>query len=238
MEGIVRHARPVNLRFDIVLMQLAGADKIAMSGKGETPPVIQSHEQVAVYHGVPSIDLAREVTDRIDAGGFTWEQDFKSDVHAPPFGQALYARSIIRLLDHAWCEPPAAAAVTQPHPAPEALDEKSYFRGRLVDTAAVERDDGWALISNWTPSDKVATRPGFADVPMLVADPPERRAAFDLKVRPSDCWSPRGLTLGRRNTAPTADRFAARSCLRGTAAAYISSGRAHWRPIPPPHGTN
>ncbi len=42
------------------------------------------------------MNLEQEVTERIAAGQFVWDNDFK-DLHPAPFGYALYARSIIRL---------------------------------------------------------------------------------------------------------------------------------------------
>ena len=54
---------------------------------------------------MPSIDLAREVTERIDAGEFSWDGDFKN-LHPSPFGMSVYARSIERLFDAAWKQPP------------------------------------------------------------------------------------------------------------------------------------
>ncbi|MCX6624966.1 MAG: SGNH/GDSL hydrolase family protein, partial [Acidobacteria bacterium] len=61
---------------------------------------------------------------------------------------------------------------------PPALDEKSYYSGRLVDVSTVERGEGWSLDPNWQPVDKIATRPGFVNVPMLVSGKPGATARF------------------------------------------------------------
>jgi sialidase-1 len=64
---------------------------------------------------------------------------------------------------------------------PTALDERSYYRGRLVDIRQVSRGKGWVLNPGWRPTDAVPTRPGFVDVPMLEAENPgsECRFSFD-----------------------------------------------------------
>ena len=61
------------------------------------------------------------------------------------------------------------------------LDEKSYFRGRLVDLKQAVLGDGWAMVPDWRPTDKVGTRKGFVDVPALVSEKPgaEMRLKFE-----------------------------------------------------------
>ncbi len=80
MEGIVRHARQVNPEIDIVLLHFVDPGKMKQINAGQTPAVIANHEKVANYYQAPSIDLARKVTERIRAGEFTWEKDFR-DLH-------------------------------------------------------------------------------------------------------------------------------------------------------------
>jgi pimeloyl-ACP methyl ester carboxylesterase len=180
MEGIVRHAREINRLTDIVLLHFVDPGKMEAIRSGRTPEVIQMHEKVANQYGLPSINLAREVTERIGVGEFEWKKDFR-DVHPSPFGQTVYYRSIVRLLDAAWKEPVSPGAEPCGHPMPAALDERSYYRGRLVDIRDVSRGTGWKLDPDWRPTDGVATRPGFVEVPTLEAETPgsECRFTFD-----------------------------------------------------------
>jgi sialidase-1 len=172
MEGIVRHARLANPAIDVVLLHFVDPEKMAVIRQGRTPAVIESHEKVAEYYAVPSIDLAREVTERIHAGEFTWEKDFR-DLHPSPFGHGVYFRSIGRLFDAAWAGSLPADARVEPYPLPEPpLDAKSYFRGRLVDVKEAEVESGWKLDPRWRPADKAGTRRGFVDVPALIAEEP------------------------------------------------------------------
>ena len=177
MEGIVRHARLLQPELDLVMLHFVDPDKMQEIRAGKTPQVIASHERVADHYGVPSIDLAREITERIDAGEFTWESDFKN-LHPSPFGMSVYARSIERLFDAAWKQPPMIEGAVEPHPLPAALDPHSYFNGRLV---PVTEAKGWRVDPDWSPTDRVATRPGFVHVPMLIGDPTsgECRFAFE-----------------------------------------------------------
>lgn len=174
MEGIVRQARLANPRIDIILLHFVDPGKIDQINGGQTPDVIANHERVAVHYDIPSINLAREVTERIHAGEFTWEKDFR-DLHPTPFGHQLYANSVSRLLTAAWGDPRREAA-SSPANLPAPLDPFSYFRGRLIgpDEAATDGsltlEAGWNVISKWEPEDGAGTRPGFVKVPALVAE--------------------------------------------------------------------
>lgn len=172
MEGIVRHALVVNPKLDIVLLHFVDPGKMEQYRQGRTPVVIASHERVAAHYGLPSIDLAREITDRIDAREFTWEKDFVN-LHPSPFGHRLYAASVARLLNAALRESPAPVRELPPP-----LDERCYFRGRLEDIAKVERGEGWRIDPDWAPPAGQATRKGFVHVPMLVSETPGAACRF------------------------------------------------------------
>ena len=105
-EGVVRHARRVNPLTDIIHLHFVMPPHMDDYNKGRVPVAIAEHEKVAVAYGNPTLNLALEVTDRINAGEFTWEKDFKG-LHPSPFGHQLYAASIARMLDAAFTSPPA-----------------------------------------------------------------------------------------------------------------------------------
>lgn len=170
MEGIVRHARLANPATDVVLMYFVDPDKMASYRRGVVPGVIRMHDSVAAHYDVPALDLAREVTERIDRGEFTWEGDFK-DLHPSPFGQNIYYRSIRALLEECWRDidlagPPVA------HPLPAALDAGSYFHGDYADIHRAVPVKGWSIVERWHPSDSLETRAGYVDVPVLEAVEP------------------------------------------------------------------
>jgi len=170
MEGVIRQARRVNPEIDVVVLYCVDPVKMDHIRQGKTPPIVESHEQVMQHYGVPVIDLAREVTARIDAGEFDW--DTFGGLHPAPFGHRVYARAIDRLFDAAWCEPLPSDAATEPRaPLPEPLDSRNYERGRYVVLEEATLESGWQLEASWTAREG-ATRKQFVNVPMLVADAP------------------------------------------------------------------
>jgi len=172
MEGIVRHARMLNPSIDIVLMHFVDPEKMKVYSDGSVPAVIRNHERVAGHYQLPSLNLALEVTERINAGQFDWENDFRN-LHPSPFGQNVYFRSMRNLLDAAWAEPLSAKTVIKPYPIPaEPLDKFSYYRGRYVDIDAAELVEGFVRDAAWDPNDGAGVRKGFVDVPVLRADEP------------------------------------------------------------------
>ena len=175
MEGIVRQARLTNPNIDIVLLHFVDPGKIDQINRGQTPDVIANHEKVAGHYRIPSINLAREVTERIHAGEFSWAKDFR-DLHPSPFGHELYAKSVRRLFDAAWKDPVSNQDSVLPVALPDPLDAHSYFHGRLVnpkeavEAKSISIDNGWNLVSEWEPTDRAGTRPGFVKVPAIVAE--------------------------------------------------------------------
>jgi lysophospholipase L1-like esterase len=194
MEGIVRHARTVNPAIDIVHLHFVDPDKMEAYRAGKRPEVIANHERVADYYGNPSIDLAREVTERIDAGEFTWEDDFKN-LHPSPFGHRVYLRSIQRLFDLAWSGPVPNGV--EAHPIPDApLDAYSYTHGRIVSINSAESLHGFHIVANWKPSDGAGTRPGFTEVPMLAGTEPGSSFTFAFTGTAVGLWVAAGPDAG------------------------------------------
>lgn len=193
MEGIVRHARRANPSCDVVLMHFVDPDKIAAFTRGEVPTVIVQHERVAEHYSLPSLDLALEVTARIQNGEFTWTDDFKN-LHPSPFGQQLYFESMKRLLDAAWSEDAAPSA--EAPELPEPLDRFAYDAGIVVDIDLAQLDEGWTRIERWHPTDGAGTRAGFADVPMLVSETPGATLRLPFEGRAVGVWVAAGPDAG------------------------------------------
>lgn len=171
MEGIVRQALQTNPCIDIIMLHFVDPTKMREFNSGKTPGEIAAHEKVAEHYRVPSIDLAREVTERINAGEFAWKTF--GGLHPAPFGHRIYTRAIGRLLDAAWQSPLPDDARPVPHPIPaEAVDPLNYSRGRFVGLKEAQIVNGWQLVPSWQP-DRGHTRRGFVRVPMLIADQPD-----------------------------------------------------------------
>jgi lysophospholipase L1-like esterase len=170
MEGIIRHARQINPEIDIVMLYFIDPSYMPIFNDGKIPEVIADHEKVVQYYNIPSINLAREVTERINAGQFEW-QLFR-DLHPSPFGHRLYARTIKHLLDTAWNKTLTAQDQIQPHYVPEQpLDPFNYSRGRYLDLNQAEIVNGWLHVSSWT-AKSGSTRKQFVNIPLLTTETP------------------------------------------------------------------
>ncbi len=170
MEGIVRHVRESNPAVDIVMMHFVDPDKMKDYRDGREPEVITNHNRVAEHYNIPVINLAKEVTDRIDKGEFTWEGDFKN-LHPSPFGQGVYARSMIEFLEDAFSSHIDNDDKISDHPLPEKLDPFCYENGKLINIESVKLTKGWSIDPSWNPHDNTGLRPNYFDVPMLTGTP-------------------------------------------------------------------
>lgn len=177
MEGIIRHAKTANPECKIVLMHFADPGKIANYNNNVIPEVIQLHERVARHYNVSSINLAKEVTKRISAGEFSWDDDFKN-LHPSPFGQGIYARSIIRFLENAQNSNQHFENKTA---LPEKLDEFCFSGGKLIEPNPPNAIKGWEMVENWKPANHKNTRANYVNVPMLVGKYPAKIIKFKFK---------------------------------------------------------
>jgi sialidase-1 len=162
MEGIVRQALASNRQMDIILLHFADPEKLKSFSNGLEPEVITQHEKVASHYGVNTINLAKEVYQRINNGEFSWERDFK-DLHPSPFGHALYAKSINTFLKNEREYPSPDDIRKMPQP----LDKFSYYEGHYASITKAEIIRGFNIISDWVPRDSVATRKQYIHVPVL-----------------------------------------------------------------------
>lgn len=177
MEGIIRHARRSNPAIDIITMYFVDPDKIKDYNIGQTPEVIKNHEFVASQYQVSSINLAKEVTDRIRAGEFTWKDDF-INLHPSPFGQIIYYNSIKSMLEMAWVNEDGEI---EKHRLPEKLNEFSYDKGALIPIEKAQFIQGWNIVDSWKPSRKEGTRAGYVNVPMLISEKPGSELTLNFK---------------------------------------------------------
>lgn len=180
MEGIIRHALITNPQVNIVLMAFVDEDKMADYHAGKIPLEVQVHEELAKKYHLPFINLAKEVTTRIDNHEFTWKDDFK-DLHPSPFGQQLYFNSIKTLLEVALNRPvpkhPVSAKL------PKANDPLNYSNGVYGDIHAATEKNGFTIVESWEPSDNTGTREGFVKVPMLVSGKAHATLTFPFSGR-------------------------------------------------------
>ncbi len=171
LEGILRQMYTQNPKASVVMMAFADPDKNADYAAGREPVEVLVHQLIAKKYGAAFINLSREVYDRMQAGEFTWEYDF-INLHPSPYGQEVYFQTIKTLMRDQ--QPPAAGAMKLSAP----LDKYAYTNGHYVSLEKAISRKGFSIDSAWKPKDKVGTRAGFVDVPMLVAE--EAGSSFEL----------------------------------------------------------
>jgi sialidase-1 len=171
MEGIIRRLRGANPAADVVMMHFVDPDKMKDYGEGREPEVITNHNKVANHYNIPTINLAKEVTERIDHGEFTWEDDFKN-LHPSPFGQGVYANSMIQLLERGYSGHIDADDKISSHSLPEKLDPFCYDNGSLIDISTIKLSKGWEIDPLWKPNDGTGSRANYVNVPMLISEIP------------------------------------------------------------------
>ncbi len=169
LEGIVRHALNSNPSMDIILMSFADSLKNDDYDRGRTPPEVDNHEQVAERYRLPSINLAKEVHDKIRQGEFSWTRDFKN-LHPSPFGQELYFATIRKLLETSYPYD-SAPAPGRPAPLPSPLDGSNFDSGRYFPPDAATGSD-WMVDKDWNPADGLPIQKRFTHVPVLQATRP------------------------------------------------------------------
>jgi len=175
LEGIVRHVKKKDPSTDIVMMSFADPDKTNDYKKSIVPTEISNHELVAAHYNLPSINLAKEVADKMSNGEFSWDKDFK-DIHPSPFGQALYFQNIKALLND--CLSNTNFSKKQFRKMPRALDKYSYTEGYYANIKLAQYDSAWKLEKAWMPKDGLSTRDGFVHVPMLVTESQDATLTF------------------------------------------------------------
>lgn len=180
MEGIISHALSRYPGMDVVMLHFIDPPKLEIYRNGGVPDVILNHEKVAERYQVNSINLAKEISDRIVAGEFNWKDDFK-DLHPSPFGHEIYSRSISTFLDNAYAKAASGSPKTAVRTLPKALDNFSYTSGKYLPVQQATNVSNWNFIQKWSPKDGVSTRKQYVDIPAMVAEVSGAEMKLDFK---------------------------------------------------------
>jgi len=180
MEGIIRHTRLYNPNADIVIVYFVNPEMLETWQAGKTPLSVAAHRQVAEYYKIPTINLAKQVADRITAGSLTWQK--YGGTHPKPEGNAICASMIDRMMSIAWTKPLPEDAQIKAHKLPEKpIDRNSYFRGRLIPPDKVNIISNMVVkVPNWS-AIKGNCRSRFVNYRLLCADKPGAEMSVDFK---------------------------------------------------------
>lgn len=179
MEGIVRHARKSNPKIDMILMAFADPEKINDYNNGLTPTEVKNHQLIAQHYGLPFINLALEVRDKIKNKEFTWADDFK-DLHPSVFGQELYFATIKSLLQSCF-DNEKEHNIDPKEIFPKPLNKANFDNGSYSNIENARHDGDWTITKDWTPTNGLATREGFVHVPVLSSAKPGAELSFPFK---------------------------------------------------------
>jgi len=179
LEGIVKHARNANPNMDIIMMSFADPDKTNDYQNGKVPKEIINQELVAANYGLPSVNLAKEISDRLSNKEFSWEYDFK-DLHPSPFGQELYFATVSRLLSDCFDQAAMITSHIKVMSDIKALNKASLGNGSYVPVQQAKYKNGWMVDADWVPQDGLDTREGFVHCPVLIADKPGATLSFEF----------------------------------------------------------
>jgi len=179
MEGIVRHAYRDNDFCNIVIMHFVDPGKMKIYRENRIPKVILLHDSVANHYKLSTINLAKEITNRIDAGEFDWENDFRN-LHPSPFGQGIYAASITKFLENE-LENDSSGQTISSFELPAPIDVFCFENGRLVEPNPKKEIKGWEMVKNWIPDDGKGTRANYVNVPMLAGNYPGEIIKFHFR---------------------------------------------------------
>lgn len=171
LDGIVRQIKLNNRNTDVVMMSFADPDKTGDYNKGIVPVEIINHEAVAAHYQSPSINLGKEVHDRIENNELNWDHDFK-DIHPAEYGQHLYFTTIQYLLQQCLSTAPAAGEKAAGK-LPAAMNKATFQKGHYYALSHARTDSGWVYYKDWAPNDGLSTRDGYVHVPVLASDKPD-----------------------------------------------------------------
>lgn len=194
MEGEVRQALLSNPEIDIVMLHFIYDPFIPMVARRQQPDVVLNHERVANHYLIPSVNLIREIGERMQAGEFTWEQF--GGTHPLPFGHKFYAAAINHLFDTMWKGVTPDMPVVAHEIPQQPLDAFSYYRGDFIDLKEARLNKGWKYVASWRADNAYEKRKGFVDVPMLEATRPGDKLTLDFTGKAIGIFCTPGPTAG------------------------------------------
>lgn len=164
MEGVIAQIRLHNPYADIVMVHFVNPSMLKTIQEKKRPLSSSSHERVAKHYQISTIDLASEVARLIDADQLTWKQF--GGTHPAPFGNAICATMIEKLLTQAWQKKGQRTQHASPK---EPLDQFSFRNGRLINVNNANLKSGWTIeLPEWN-SIPGSKRSRFTSIPMLSA---------------------------------------------------------------------
>ncbi len=167
VEGVIRQALIKNPNMDIIMLEFIHDGFIPKLFTNEPIEGLITHEKLAEYYNIPSIDLVSEMTQKMKNYELNWIAF--GGTHPAPLGHKLYADSINKLFELMWGNSKATSLKAHKMPA-QKMDKFSYCEGKFIDIKKTKIKNGFSIEETWEPKIKSGTRNTFVQVPMLSCD--------------------------------------------------------------------
>jgi hypothetical protein len=177
LEGLVRHARRVNPKMDIMLSMLVNRHELELVQSGVVPEPYKAHLEVADHYGLPTANIGAELAARIAKGEFTWQR--YRDCHPSPDGNRLVADVQERIFDASGFGAPFTGGTAKARPLPPPIDRNCYEEGRFLDFEEVKNEGGWEVSAPDVTALKVTARPQVRTV-NFHAEKPGAKCSFSF----------------------------------------------------------
>jgi hypothetical protein len=194
MEGIVRHLSRHNPQADVVMIHFVNPEMLATAQAGSMQLSVAQHEAVARHYEISSINLPREVADRIKAGTLTW--DAFGGTHPGPIGNQLAADLVTGLLTAGWDDAAAIPKADIRHETAPLLTS-SFDEGHLVSHEDVKLAAGWTRgVPDWR-SIAGSQRERFSGEELLYSDHPGAGLSLEFDGTAVGAWVLAGPDAGQ-----------------------------------------
>ena len=179
MEGVIAQARKHNPNVDIVMTMFVNENILSQAKQGRMAASVAAHSKVAEHYDVSVNNLAQELADQITAGKTDWKT--YGGVHPKKHGNTMCATMIANALLKEWAKPLPANAEPRAYPVKEAIDEKSYIRGRFLPFEDATTDANWKVgVPIWKGENRGAVRARFMKSPMIYSSTAGAKLTIDF----------------------------------------------------------
>jgi len=137
LEGIIRHIHGTAPECEIVLVLNATEDHFTDYSNGKIPEAVATHQSVANYYGLPTIESGRALWREVNESRATPADLFIDHVHPTDAGYRIYSETVREFLVAALAAPKAVASEW-----PSPMTANPLDRATLIDAWSIT-DEGW-----------------------------------------------------------------------------------------------
>lgn len=178
MEGMVRRVKRESPATDLVLIYFTNPGMLDAIAQGGWPVSSGSHDQVANYYGISSVDIAGCLSDLIETNQMSWEE--YGGVHPKKPGNQLAAEMIIQLLKQTAA---GSSTETKNISTMQPLDSCNYEYLHWVSPKVATTDSAWKFRQPDWKQIPGSFRSRFAKEIFLTSEIPGSQFQFNFEGR-------------------------------------------------------